>query len=123
MSQFGTPGQLGQLGHSNSNIRSDSRNHSERICLIVNPKAGAGRAADNLDLLKKASERAFEHWEVRETKAPGHATELAAQAAEEGFHLVAAVGGDGTCHEVVNGLIVDDRARNKHRLLCKNNNW
>lgn len=118
MSQFGTPGQLGQLGHTNSHIRSDSRNHSERICLIVNPKAGAGRAAKNINLLERAAERAFEHWEVRQTEAPGHATALAEQACDEGFHLVAAVGGDGTCHEIINGLIMNDRARSKQTAFC-----
>ena len=118
MSQFGTPGELGQLGHTNSHIRSDSRNHSEKICLIVNPKAGAGKAASNMDSLKRAVDRAFAQWDIKETQGPRHATELATQACSEGFHLVAAVGGDGTCHEVINGLIENDRARSKHTAFC-----
>jgi diacylglycerol kinase (ATP) len=39
------------------------------------------------------------------TAAPGHATHLARQAAEDGRGYVIAVGGDGTVHEVVNGLV------------------
>jgi YegS/Rv2252/BmrU family lipid kinase len=39
------------------------------------------------------------------TEYPGHATELARQAGEQGYDLVVAVGGDGTVHEVVNGLM------------------
>ena len=39
---------------------------------------------------------------------PGHAVDLARAAASEGFDVVAAVGGDGTVNEVVNGLISDD---------------
>jgi YegS/Rv2252/BmrU family lipid kinase len=36
---------------------------------------------------------------------PTHATELARQAALDGYDLVIALGGDGTVHEVVNGLM------------------
>jgi len=36
---------------------------------------------------------------------PTHATELAKQAGEDGYDMVIAMGGDGTCHEVVNGLM------------------
>src|SRR5512143_135570 len=36
---------------------------------------------------------------------PTHATELAQQAGEQGYDMVIAMGGDGTVHEVVNGLM------------------
>jgi len=36
---------------------------------------------------------------------PTHATELAKQAGEDGYDMVIAMGGDGTCHEVANGLM------------------
>ncbi len=36
---------------------------------------------------------------------PTHATELAKQAALDGYDTVIAVGGDGTAHEVINGLM------------------
>jgi YegS/Rv2252/BmrU family lipid kinase len=36
---------------------------------------------------------------------PTHATELACQAGEQGYEMVIAIGGDGTVHEVVNGLM------------------
>jgi YegS/Rv2252/BmrU family lipid kinase len=38
------------------------------------------------------------------TEAPGHAIELAKIAAKKGYDMVISVGGDGTIHEVVNGL-------------------
>ena len=37
-------------------------------------------------------------------KTPKHATELA-KSCIEGFDIIISVGGDGTCHEVINGLI------------------
>jgi YegS/Rv2252/BmrU family lipid kinase len=45
-------------------------------------------------------------WQVtlRATEAPGHATELARQAASEGAALVLAAGGDGTVGQIANGL-------------------
>ncbi len=90
---------------------SGARNRSEKICLIVNPRAGAGRAGRQMSLLERAVDRAFERWEIRKTEGPRHAEELAATASGQGFDLIAAVGGDGTCNEVVNGLMDGDRAR------------
>lgn len=42
------------------------------------------------------------------TEYAGHATQLASQAAQQGHKLVIAVGGDGTLHEVANGLAYKD---------------
>ena len=43
--------------------------------------------------------------ELRPTARAGHATELARQAADDGFAKVVAAGGDGTVHEVANGVL------------------
>src|SRR5262245_39659570 len=72
------------------------------ICVIYNPKAGRGVAARSIAGLKRSlGDRA----EFQPTHAAGHAEELAALAAVRGFPFVAAVGGDGTVHEVANGLL------------------
>jgi diacylglycerol kinase (ATP) len=87
------------------------RNDRERICLIMNPRSAGGATGRRLNAVKDAAARHFARWEVRLTRGPGHATELAVAAAEEGFDVVAAVGGDGTASEVVNGLFDGERAR------------
>jgi diacylglycerol kinase family enzyme len=112
---------MSQIGAPNRYFReegSGSRNRSERIVLIVNPRAAAGAAGARLDELKSAADRAFEQWEVKTTEGPRHATTLAAEAAAGGADIVASVGGDGTCHEVVNGLMDGRQARNRKTALA-----
>ena len=73
--------------------------------LILNPAAGRGAAARALDPIA----REFRHqgWAVDLacTTGPGHGTTLAAEAVRAGATRVVAVGGDGTVHEVANGLL------------------
>ncbi|MBW1877353.1 MAG: diacylglycerol kinase family lipid kinase [Deltaproteobacteria bacterium] len=87
------------------------RNETERLCLIVNPLSGGGATERRLEKLRRAADRWFAEWTLRITEGPGHATELAAEAVSEGFQVVAAVGGDGTASETVNGLFEEDRIR------------
>ena len=47
----------------------------------------------------------YGHADWSGTVYPTHATELARQAALDGYDMVIALGGDGTVHEVVNGLM------------------
>ncbi|MEX2504817.1 MAG: diacylglycerol kinase family protein [Egicoccus sp.] len=73
--------------------------------LIANPGAGGGRDAALPRLVAALDARGLAH-DVVVTDGRGHATELARQAVEdEGRRFVVAVGGDGTVHEVVNGLV------------------
>lgn len=96
-----------------SRVGAKARNETERVVCIMNPRAAAGRAGERADELKRAVDRAFEQWEIWETQGPGHATELATQALAQGADIVAAVGGDGTCNEVVNGFFDGQRPRRK----------
>ena len=75
-----------------------------RIKLIVNPNADLGRARHGAADLRPIIEE-FGGADWAGTVYPTHAVELAYQAAEEGYELVVAMGGDGTVHEVVNGLM------------------
>lgn len=72
--------------------------------VIVNPKAGAGRATALLPMVEEALRKRGVPFDTRQTERPWHAAELAAQAASEGVEAVVAVGGDGTLFEIANGL-------------------
>lgn len=72
------------------------------VCIIFNPAAGKGQAGRRLARIRDClGNRAT--W--RPTLHPGHAIALAREAAQEGFAVVAAAGGDGTVHEVANGIL------------------
>ena len=72
--------------------------------LIANPSAGDGREPVLARLISALRERGVEP-DLVATAAPGHAARLAYQAAVEGRRLIVAIGGDGTVHEVVNGVL------------------
>jgi diacylglycerol kinase (ATP) len=76
----------------------------QKIKLIYNPVANHGRAWPVIPALRSITE-AHGHASWAGTVYPQHASELARQAANEGCDLVIAIGGDGTVHEVVNGLM------------------
>lgn len=80
-----------------------ARNEGESLVVIANPRAGGGRAGARKAEIEAAVSRSFARSRVVWTTAAGHATALAREAAEQA-DIVAALGGDGTCHEVVNGL-------------------
>ncbi|HZT81291.1 MAG TPA: diacylglycerol kinase family protein [Gemmataceae bacterium] len=72
------------------------------VCVIFNPRAGRDRARRRIERLRRLlGPRA----DFRPTRGPGHGEELAFAAAAEGFPAVAAAGGDGTVHEVANGIV------------------
>lgn len=75
------------------------------VHLIVNPLARGGAAkAARAELERELGGRGIVHHR-RDTEYAGHASELAFQAARAGAAVVVAVGGDGTVHEVANGLL------------------
>jgi diacylglycerol kinase (ATP) len=77
---------------------------AHKVKLIVNPNADLGRAWRIASDLRPIVEK-YGGADWSGTVYPTHATELARQAAQDGYQLVVAVGGDGTVHEVVNGLM------------------
>ena len=77
------------------------------LVLIANPNAGRGAVSKALPRIESVlADENFSYRIVRTTH-PGHATEAARQALSDGERYLVAVGGDGTVHEVVNGMVSD----------------
>lgn len=76
-----------------------------RFKIILNPYAGRWKARNNLEILKLELTQLGLDFDVVTTKAPGEGIDVARQAAEDGYDMVVAAGGDSTINEVVNGLV------------------
>lgn len=76
--------------------------------IILNPTAGNGYAKTVWPQIKQALDQGQVDYDSQVTKYPDHATYLAqklAAAADPATTVVIAIGGDGTLHEVLNGLM------------------
>jgi len=81
----------------------------ERFFAIVNPAAGGGRSAKLAGpAVSRLRERGL-HVDVIASTGPGHAVQLAHEAYDQGYRRFLAVGGDGTAHEILNGVFVGRR--------------
>jgi diacylglycerol kinase (ATP) len=77
----------------------------DRFLVILNPTAGRGAAGRCRAVVERELRAAGAEHEIVETRGGRHAIELAGQAVADGWPAVVAVGGDGTVHEVANGLL------------------
>jgi diacylglycerol kinase (ATP) len=76
--------------------------------VIVNPHAGKRHVGEELPELERNLRSRGLAYEIFTTIGPGDATRFAREALEAGGRFVVAVGGDGTVHEVVNGMLAAD---------------
>jgi diacylglycerol kinase (ATP) len=83
---------------------------SDKFLAIVNPAAGGGRSAKLAGTeLSRLRDKGLRIDVIASTE-PGHASDLASEAYEQGYRKFLAVGGDGTAHEVINGIFRRDTA-------------
>lgn len=76
------------------------------IKIILNPIAGRGYGARSEPALRRLLNKEGVEFDLALTEWAGHAVELTQQAISDGFETIVAAGGDGTTHEVVNGLMM-----------------
>ena len=87
-------------------ITEETGNTGECWFVVVNPHAGSGRTAREWENVKNALKDNGIPYEFRMTGCKSHATEIAFNAAREGARRFIAVGGDGTIHEVLGGIML-----------------
>jgi YegS/Rv2252/BmrU family lipid kinase len=76
-----------------------------KIWIILNPTAGKGKAETQLPIIESFLKAQNENFEIILTKGPGDAIEIARNLPLKDNDITVAAGGDGTCNEVVNGLL------------------
>jgi diacylglycerol kinase (ATP) len=83
-----------------------------RFLAIVNPAAGGGKSAKLAGpALARLREKGF-GVDVIASTGPAHAVKLAREAYSQGYRRFLAVGGDGTAHEILNGVFANNSALN-----------
>ena len=73
--------------------------------LIINPAAGHGRGARLAGQATADVRLSWPEAEVVRTTEPGNGTTIARRAAEAAVETILVLGGDGTMHEVANGIL------------------
>jgi len=90
-----------------------------KAAIVVNPNSGNRMGLKTLSWLRPDLEKAGVSIEkVLETEYAGHAVELAAETDFTGIDLVLCIGGDGTAHETINGLMKRDAESLANLTLC-----
>ncbi len=74
--------------------------------VIVNPAAGSGRGLEEYPQISRLLRDEGIKYEPLFTEHKFHAVELTVTAIKQGYRKLLVVGGDGTIHEVINGLFI-----------------
>jgi len=73
--------------------------------LVVNPHGGNKKGLAILEKVKPIFKEAGAEIEIKETRYAGHARNMANSLVFDGFDGFCAIGGDGTMHEIINGML------------------
>ena len=85
-----------------------------RYFVIVNPISGRGLGERSVPAIEERLNQAKVDYKLVRTERMLHATELAEQAAREGYDVIVCASGDGTVNEALNGLMKARNAGTNH---------
>lgn len=80
----------------------------KKAMLIINPSSGGEKAIEYKAAAKKKLETFFDEIIIKYTEKSGDAMQFTSQAAQEHFHSVFVMGGDGTVNEGINGIATQE---------------
>lgn len=86
--------------------------------IVVNPKAGSGKGLIDWPIISNTLNRKGIDFTCVFTEHKYHAVELTVKAIKDGYRKLVAIGGDGTLHEVVNGIFIQDLVDSKDITLA-----
>jgi diacylglycerol kinase family enzyme len=73
---------------------------SKEPFIIINPNANSGRLGKNIEKLLRITKEYIGEFNYALTEKPRHEVELASKAIEDGYKVIAALGGDGTATNI-----------------------
>ncbi len=76
--------------------------------VIVNPKAGSGKGLKDWPVISNTMNRYGLDFTCVFTEHKYHAVELTVKSIKDGYRKLVAIGGDGTIHEIVNGIFIQN---------------
>ncbi|MFR9650177.1 MAG: diacylglycerol kinase family protein [Rikenellaceae bacterium] len=89
-----------------------------RWFLLLNPTADRGRSLHDYPAISRLLREANVAFEPAFAEHKSHAVELTVKAVNEGYRKIIIIGGDGTLHEVVNGLFIQQSCQPNEVLLA-----
>lgn len=90
---------------SGPSIKGERARSNVNTLVILNPASGHGLGRKLRPRIERGLRDAGVRFDLVETAESGHAVRLGREAADAGVERVLAAGGDGTVHEVANGLL------------------
>lgn len=81
--------------------------------LIVNPAAGNGKGKRHWSSIQELLKKTDIQYDFGISEYAGHTIKLAEEAVLNGYQYIAAVGGDGTANEIINGICQQDQVDSK----------
>ncbi|MBN1927580.1 MAG: diacylglycerol kinase family lipid kinase [Prolixibacteraceae bacterium] len=86
--------------------------------VILNPNAGGRQAEKDWPMIKEELLKEGFNFETELTQHPLHAIQLVTQKIKEGYRKFIVIGGDGTLHEIANGIMSQNFAKPDEILLA-----